>query len=324
MRRPLAASVALLSLASAAVLLLAGPASASVPYSVEIVRPNGHEGRARVRGMVTVLAEVSGLGQASDVQFLLTEPDGGWDPASARALELRDDGLWAGPVDSRAIANARYRMIVRAWGGSGGAYDPDDDSTFAVANLIVEVSNPPPVPQGVVVEGGAGGLTVRWDEVPEAGRSDFAGYEVFLDLADEAGACPAFPGDYSLRSTTFATSHSEGGLDAARYCGRVRALRTSPVSGQVASGISRPAVGSVSEGDGSPGGSPGDGQYSPSLPYSPIAGLTPVPGGGVAGPDAEEAGTEAARNRWLWMAGGLLVVVLSLLLRRYVRTAPDG
>jgi hypothetical protein len=324
MRRPLAAAVALLSLASPLVALLAGPASASVPYSVEIVRPRGEEGRARVRGTVAVLADVRGLGEASDVRFVLTEPDGGWDPASARALELRDDGLWAGSFDSRAIANARYRLIVRAWGGSGGPYDPDDDSTFAVANLIVEVGNPPEIPQGVVVEGGAGGLTVRWDEVPEAGRSDFAGYEVYLDLADEAGACPAFPGDYSLRSTTFATSHSEGGLDAARYCARARALRTSPSSGQVPSGISEAAVGSVSPGDGSSPGSPGEGQYSPSLPYSPITDVTPVPGGGVAGPEAEEAGTDEARNRWMWMAGGLVVVVLSLLLRRYVRTAPGG
>jgi hypothetical protein len=323
MRRPLAATLLLFAFASAVLCVTASPAAAA-PYSVEILRPKGHDGLARVRGEVAVVAEVRGLGQPSDVEYVLTEPDGGWDPASASPLEPRDDGAWEGSFDSREIPNARYRLIVRAWGGSAGAYDPADETTFAVANLIVEVGNPPNVPRGVELRGGAGALTVSWDQVEDAGRSDFAGYEVFLALADEAGECPAFPEGWDLRSTTYATEHAEGGLDAARYCGRVRALRTSPISGTVASGISEPAADSVSEGDGTASPTPDDGQYSPSLPYSPITDLTPIPGGGAAGPEAVEAGAEQARNRWLWMAGGLLVVVLSLLLRRYVRSAPDG
>lgn len=314
MRRPLAALLFLLGS-----LLWTAPASAA-PYSVEIVRPEGSDGLSKVRGVRPVIAATDGLGSPSDSAYVITEPDGGWDPAQAVALEQQDDGRWHGELDTEALPNGRHRLIVRAWGGAAGPYDPNDDSTFAVANLILEVGNPPPTPEAVEVEGGPGTLAVTWADVATAEREDFAGYEVYLALADEAGLCPSDPGEYSLRATTFGTTYAEGGLDAARYCASVRALRTSAATGLVPSAASEPVVVAVAAGNGTVTPSD-DGRYSPTLPYSPLPTDAGPGGGDAAGPGPPEAGHDAGRIGWMWMAGGLLLAVGAVGLLRFVRSA---
>jgi hypothetical protein len=186
--------------------------------------------------------------------------------------------------------------------------------------LALDVSNAPPVPQGLTVRGGAGSAFVEWEQVTTADRSDFAGYEVHV--AAKAGTtCPGFGEAYTLRATTFATSHTEEGLAAGAYCFRVRALRSSPETGTVGSKVTGAAEARVAKGTGEGTAGDPDGQYTPGLPYGPATEITPIDGGEAGGP--LEAGAEEGRNRWAFMAGGLVLAILALLLRRYVKTAPS-
>ncbi len=323
MRRSLPPIV--LALAAVLAILPASPAGAA-PYAVEITNPQADDGVALVRGRVRVVAEVSGLGGASDVAYVLTEPGQPWDQPGATSMgQLEAGGPWEAALDTTGIPNGTYRLRVRAWGGSAGDYDPNDEETYAAAVLALDISNAPPAPEGLEVQGGAGRAFAAWDEVATADRSDFAGYEVYV--ASKAGSgCPGFGDAYTLRTTTFATNHAEEGLAAGRYCFRIRALRSSPLTGTVGSKVSGAQEASVAKGDAlGSGGDPNDpdGQYSPGLPYGPATEVTPIAGGPVAGGPLE-AGTDEGRNGWLFMAGGLVLAILALLLRRYVKTAPEG
>jgi hypothetical protein len=275
---------------------------------------------------VRVVAEVSGLGGASDVAYVLTEPGRPWDQARITSMDqLEAGGPWEGFLDTTVIPNGSYRLRVRAWGGSAGAYDAGDPETYAGAVLTVDISNAPPAPQGLAVQGGAGQAFASWEAVATADRSDFAGYEVYL-AAKAATGCPRFGEAYTVRATTFATDHTEEGLGAGLYCFRIRALRSSPLTGTIGSKVTGAQEARVAKGDAlGSGGDPDDpnGQYSPGLPYGPATEVTPIPGGPVAGGPLE-AGAEEGRNRWLFMAGGMVLAILALLLRRYVKTAPDG
>ena len=135
--------------------------------------------------------------------------------------------------------------------------------------------------------------------------------------------CPGFGDAYSLRTTTFSTSHTEEGLAAGAYCFRVRALRSSPRTGTIGSKVTGAAASRVAKGTGAGSAGDPDGQYTPGLPYGPATEVTPIEGGEVAGGPLE-AGAEEGRNRWAFMAGGLVLAILALLLRRYVKTAPSG
>jgi hypothetical protein len=298
--------------------LIAMPAASAwaAPYSVEIERPS----EPRVHGSVQVTAHVDGLGGPSNVALELLEPGETWSEDVMVEMASAGEGRYTATLDSEALPNASYRLHVRAWGGSAGPYDPSDDGTYSEDVTEVAIANAPPAPAGLTASGGAGQATAAWEDVATASRGDFAGYEIYLALADQEGLCPAFGAVYSLRETTYSTSHTEGGLPAARYCFRVRALRSSPGT-PVASKPTAPATADVSPGSGSPGSPGGSGGYGASLPYSPRTELSPIPGGS-AGPEALESGSREGRFGWALMAGGLVLAVLAFLLLRYVRTAP--
>lgn len=314
MRRRLAPAIPIL-LASLGWVAAGGPAAAAAPYSIEILRPAGRDGTAAVRGIVRIVAEAAGLGRPSDVAFAVADPEDGWDDGAATPLTSEGEGRWTGPLDTRELPNGRYRLSVRAWGGPAGAYDPNDPSTFASAELVLEVANPPPAPTGLSVQGGGASFALAWSEVAGADRPDFAGYEVLLALAD--GPCPPMGAAYTVRATTYATAHVVADLEPGRYCGAVRAARTSPGAGRIASAATPPLGARVEEGE-APPATP-DGEYSTGLPYEARTEVSPIP---VSGERALEAGHDEGRGRWTWMAGGLAVAVLGLLSLRYVGSAP--
>lgn len=297
--------------------------AAAAPYSIEIVNPVPRDGTARVRGTVRLEVEVSGLGGPTTVRYQVNEVGAGWSEEGGTPMSPSGPSTFAADLDAGARPNGTYRLLVRAWGGSAGPYDPNDDGTYAATRATLQIATPPPMPSGLSAEGGAGAASASWDEVPTSARSDFAGYEVYLALADTQGECPPFGDVYSLRETTFSTTHAEGGLPAARYCIRVRALRTSPGTGPIPSKVSDAAIAAVAPGGSSPAsGDPNGGAYTPGLPYDPGSEPSPIPGGEAAGPQAVEAGTREGRNRWTFMAGGLALAILALLLGHYVRAAP--
>jgi hypothetical protein len=160
---------------------------------------------------------------------------GQWTENERYAMDQVADGVFESSLPTALLPNDRYRLEVRVW-GDVPPYDPKDPSTFARAVIDVAVNNPPPAPAGLQAASPSPGLRVGWQAVDTADRADFLGYRVL----GRQGRCGSNPSGYEAVGQVKETLFS-GRLEPARYCIRVAAVRTSPVSGEILSTPSTPA-----------------------------------------------------------------------------------
>jgi hypothetical protein len=147
------------------------------------------------------------------------------------------------------VPNGAYDLEVRAW---GSGYNPGDRTTYANQVIDVLIDNAPPPPGGVQTSTNSSSFRVTWNAISTAGRSDFVGYDVY----QKSGNCTQDLSAFTKVAQVQATSYSDA-VPAGHYCFRVSSVRTSPVSGQIASGPSSPVLAKV--GDTSSGGGGGGG-----------------------------------------------------------------
>lgn len=318
-----------------AALALSLPAGA-VNYAVTIETPG-----SMARGDVAVRARVSGgVGSAEYAAYRVGS--GNW-----ITMEKLDAGVFeavSSPWSTARLPNGGHRLEVRVW-GDVPPYDPEDASTYAKQAITVGVDNPPPPPGGLRSSATGSSISLSWNAPATAGRSDFLGYRV---LRKRAASCSATSGYTAVAETSarsFVTSAPVGS-----YCFRVVSLRSSPVSGVVASPLSPPARAVIRAGGGSGvvSGDPGfvtgrsggskppappvlgegkvrfsDGAYGERLPYGSTTITQEVDGEAPElGSTAREAGPDPRRMPTL-MAAGLILAVGALLLRRFLAGAPE-
>jgi hypothetical protein len=329
-----------LAIAGLGLVAVASAAWAGVGYSVIVDSPRGI-----ARGAVAVRAHVTG--GVGDAQYAAYQAAGGaWEtmqPSGSGRFES------AAPWDTDAIPNGDYDVEVRVW-GDVPPYQPDEQRTYARQVVTISVDNAPPGPTGLHAAAGRSGIRLSWSAVPTADRGDFQGYQVLSKAGASCGGSSAYRQAGQLSATSFSLT----GLSPGTYCFRVVALRSSTVSGTVASAPSAVASAVVGEGsrghgrvpdafDGSGGSSGGekasppdapalgegdlqvsDGEYDPSLPYGPQTITQQVDGRAVPGfPVAEEEPGVGPRRAVSFVAAGLILAVGALLLRRFLASAPD-
>lgn len=330
----------LIPLIAAAAVWAAAPASAA-GWTVTIREPAaGEDGYAPVRGEFPVQASVSdGVGEATSAAYHLRPSGGSWTEAGAVAMDRvgERDFAAAAPIRSGELPNGIYELEVRVW-GEVPRYRPGNPSTFSSAVVEVRVDNPPAPPRDPAGGTTIGAYRVAWTAPAAAGRQDFAGYRVLM----RRGGCSGNPADYAVAGETEETSLYVG-AEPARYCVKIQSLRTSPVSGVVASAPSPPlrirvpasSVGApYAKGQSPPEPPPsapslGDGElivsdkpFGEDLPYGSKTVTEKIAGeDGTAAGDTDELGPDP-RQAPLAIATGLLMTVTALLLRRFLRQAP--
>ena len=323
-----------------ALVVLAGPAAAGVGYSVQV-----HEPGTVARGAVAVRAHAAG--GVGDAEYAAYHVGPAWSEGAKVAMDKVGEGMFRAvqrPWNTTALPNGTHRLEVRIW-GDVPPYDPADANTFARRVLHVSVDNAPPTPGRLA--GGANGRTVRlgWSPVATSDRSDFAGYRV---LRKRGPSC-AGTGGYVTVAETSAAAFSAPGTAPGVYCFRLAALRSSDLSGVIASAPSAPfrlVVSSPAGGAGTVPADPGfvtgsgngakpppppalrggrlevsDGAYGDRLPYRPrtvTQGVDVDDGTPLA---AREAGPDPRQAPTL-IATGLIMAVAALLVRRFLAGAP--
>lgn len=324
---------------AAAVLLLAGSALAGVGYSVQIDEPG-----TLARGAVRVRAHAAG--GVGDAEYAAYHVGPAWSEGAKVPMEKIADGMFRAvqrPWITTGLPNGTYRLEVRIW-GDVPPYDPAEANTFARQVLHVSVDNAPPSPGNLAGEVTLRTVRLRWGAVATSGRSDFVGYRV---LRKSGASCA---GGYVAVGQTSATSFTAPGTAPGTYCFRVASLRSSDVSGVIASAPSAPlrlVVARPSGGGGTVPADPGfvtgagngaapppapalgggklevsDGAYGDRLPYGPRTVTQGVDVEGDATPlSAREAGPDPRQAPTL-VAAGLILAVAALLVRRFLAGAP--
>lgn len=331
MRRSLAA----IALVAIGLLAMAPIAAAGVGYSVIVDSPRGV-----ARGSVAVTAHVTG--GVGDVEHASYQISGG----SPVQMEKTGSGKFGGvTLATQGLANGDYELEVRVW-GDVPPYDPSDQGTYARQSVIVSVDNAPPAPSGVAADASGSTVRVTWGAIPTSDRGDFAGYRV---LGRSGTSCSGSSG-YQEIAELSAARFTAAGLAPGAYCYRVAALRSSPVSGTIASGLSTPVratIGSTGGGGGVPNdfGKLGevasadpprppalgdgslevsDGRFTEDLPYGPKTITQQAESEAIDGltSSVDEPGV-GPKQAVSFVAAGLILSVAALLLRRFLAFAPD-
>jgi hypothetical protein len=330
MRRSLAA----IALAAIGLIASAPTATAGVGYSVIVDSPRGV-----ARGSVAVTAHVTGgVGDAEHASYQIS----GGSPVQ---MEKTGPGKFGGAtLATEGLANGDYELEVRVW-GDVPPYDPSDPGTYARQSVIVSVDNAPPAPSGVAAVASGSTVRVTWGAIPTSDRSDFAGYRV---LGRSGTSCSGTSG-YRQIAELSAARFTAGGLAPGAYCYRVAALRSSPVSGTIASGLSAPVRATIGSSGG--GGVPNDfgelgevgsavpprppvlgdgslevsdGRFNDLLPYGPKTITQQAESEAIDGltSSVDEPGV-GPKQAVSFVAAGLILSVAALLLRRFLAFAPE-
>ncbi|HEX2032131.1 MAG TPA: fibronectin type III domain-containing protein [Actinomycetota bacterium] len=326
---------------AAAVVLAAGPAMAGVGYSVQIDEPG-----TIARGAVAVRAHAAG--GVGDAEYAAYHVGPAWSEGAKVPMDKIADAMFRAvqrPWDTAGLPNGTYRLEVRIW-GDVPPYDPGDANTFARQVLHVSVDNAPPAPANLSGAVASRSVRLRWAPVATADRSDFLGYRV---LRKRAPSCAGASG-YVAVAETSATAFTGPPSAPGSYCFRVAALRSSEVSGVIASAPSAPlrvAVAPPSGAGGTVPADPGfvtgsgaravpppppalrggklevsDGAYGDRLPYGPRTVTQGVDVEADGAPlSAREAGPDPRQAPTL-IATGLILAVAALLVRRFLAGAP--
>jgi hypothetical protein len=312
--------------------LAAAPASAGEPsagYDVTLESPGGP-----ASGSVAVRVRVSGGVRDAEQAAFHLRTAGSWRQDASIGMARVEENVFEAVLDTTLWPNAAYRLEVRVW-GDVPPYDPDEPSTFARALSDVAVENAPPTPSRLEGLTRSPGVRLGWPAVETADREDFVGYRV---LARKGTTCPAAVEAYRTVATLSQLLFASDRIGEGHYCFRVVAVRSSPVSGQIASpptpglrvqvvGGSAPGVEAVDApvpppppplGEGHVEVS--DGEFVEGLPYDPQTVTTAVDGESSSSP-AREAGSDPRRMPTS-IAVGLILMVSALLLRRFL-TAPS-
>lgn len=326
-----------LVLGAALVLTLSVPAAAAVGYTVTVEAPG-----SVAQGSVTVRARVSGgVGDAMYAAYHV-RPGGGWQEGRKVLMERVEEGVFEArsrPWNTAALPNGTYQLEVRVW-GDVPPYRSGESGTFAQQVVSVDVTNPPPAPSGLRGPSGLSSANLVWNAVRTASRADFAGYRV---LRKQGSSCAGTSG-YRVAGTTAETGFRTTEVRPGIHCFRVVALRTGP-AGVVASPPSEPVRIRVVRGGGTVAGALGllvgssrgavppappplrggelivsDGEYEERLPYGSHE-VTLGPGSEAAA--QREPGLGGTRQTATAIAGGLILAVAALLIRRFLATAPE-
>jgi hypothetical protein len=326
-------------LSAAAASVLAAPALAATGYEVVVDDPIDV-----AMGTVPVAAHVTGgVGEARYAAYHVGDD---WVEAEAVPMQPAGGGRFRAserPWVTPALPNGDYRLEVRVW-DDVPPYRPDEPRTFARQALVVSVDNPPPAPRGMEASASGRAILLSWDAVRTSNREDFAGYRVLWGTACSAE-------DLAEAGGTARTSFMLRDLAAGEYCVAVLAVRTSTVSGTIASPASR-TVSVIVGNPASSGGAPSevdltspsgreavppappelgegtttdvsDGPYQEDLPYGPRRYRQGVDGRGLGPRETRPLGEDPRRTVTL-VAAGLVLSAGGLLLRRSlsVRGAP--
>ncbi len=322
------------SLLVALFLLLAiAPASAgepSVRFQVSVESPGGV-----ATGSVAVRIRVSGGVRDAEQAAFHVRTSGAWRQDSVVGMTRVEEDVFEATWDTALWPNDAYRLEVRVW-GDVPPYDPNDDSTFARALADVAVDNAPPAPTRLDGLTRSPSVRIGWPAVETSDREDFLGYRV---LGRKGTTCPASPEAYRIVATVRQLLFASDRLDAGAYCFRVAAVRSSEVTGEIASvptpGLRVQVVAGAEPAFGGGSGAPpvpppppplgegqvevSDGEFVEGLPYGPQTVTT------VDGEDSSELATEAGsdpRRTPTSIALGLALAVFALLLRRFLSAPP--
>jgi hypothetical protein len=318
----------------------ASPAFAQQPstsYTITIESP----GSVATGDMALRVRVTGGVRDPEGAAYHL-RTSGAWSEAQSVRLSRSGADLFEDGIPTAELPNDAYRIEVRVW-SDVPPYDPTDPRTYARTILDVAIDNPPQAPQGVQALSPATALRVGWRTVPDADRSDFLGYRVFLR---KGRTCPAELTAYNQVAEVDDLLYADEKLRPGDYCLRVAAVRVSAVTEAILSAPSAAVKVSIAKGNDPmvQGGSivfetteaatpppppalgegetiTSDGEFIEDLPYGSQTVTQEAEGVAAEAAVAHEAGVDPRRTPTL-IAGALILVTFAGQLRRFLRAAP--